>query len=94
MRSQYLPPLVQEKKLRVKDMMLQYMQKMEQIAQSQQASIQSLERQVGQLAKALIEREPSNHPYTTEVNSKETTMAVTLSLCKYWIILSLSPRLN
>ena len=78
LRSRYLPPLVQEKKLRVKDMMLQYMQKMEQIAQSQQASIQSLEKQVGQLAKAMIERGQGKLSSTIEVNPKEATMAITL----------------
>ena len=63
-------------------MMLQYMQKMEQIAQSQQASIQSLERQVGQLAKALTKSEPSKFPCTTEVNPKEGTMSISLCLEK------------
>ena len=54
-------------------MMLQYIQKMDQLVQSQQASIQNLEKQVRQLAKALTERGQGKLPSTTEVNLKETT---------------------
>ena len=60
--SQYLPPPTQEKKPSVENMMLQYMQKLEQITQFQQASIQSLEKQVGQLAKSMTERGKVNCP--------------------------------
>ncbi|XP_027156233.1 uncharacterized protein LOC113757260 [Coffea eugenioides] len=74
-----------EKKSNLEEMMLQYMQKVDQkmdqfdkLAQSQQASIQNLKRQVGQLVKVVTKRAPGKLPSSTEVNPKETTMAVTL----------------
>ena len=64
---------------------MQYMSKMEardakvdQVIQSQQDTIQSLERQVGQLAKAVSDREKGKLPNTSEVNPKESVMAITL----------------
>ncbi|XP_071923296.1 uncharacterized protein [Coffea arabica] len=66
-------------------MMLQYMQKVDQrmdqfdkLAQSEQASIQNLERKVGQVVKTVTRKVPGKLPRSTEVNPKETTMAVTL----------------
>ena len=52
------------------------------LAQSQQASIQNLERQVGHQAKAVIERISEKLPNSTKMNPKETTMAVTLCSSK------------
>ena len=64
---------------------MQYMSKMEardakvdQVIQSQQATIQSLERQVGQLAKAVLDHEKGKLPSTSEVNPRESVMAITL----------------
>ena len=48
--SQFSPQLAQEKKSNFEEIILQYMHKMDQfdrLAQSQQASIQNLERQIG-----------------------------------------------
>ena len=47
-------------------------------AQSLQVSIQNLERQVDQLAKAVAERGPGKLPSNIEVNPKKTTKAMTL----------------
>ncbi|XP_027090326.1 uncharacterized protein [Coffea arabica] len=76
--SQYLPSLAQEKKPSVENMMLQYIQKLEQITQSQQASIQRFEKKVGPLSKGITEKGQDKLPSTTQVNPKEATMAITL----------------
>ena len=75
---------VQEKKSPLEDLLMQCMSKMEardakvdNIIQSQQATIQNLERQVGQLAKAVSEREKGKLPSTSEVNPKDV-MAISL----------------
>ena len=44
----------------------------------QSVTIQNLERQVGQLAKQLLERPPGSLPGNTIVNPKETAMAIQL----------------
>ena len=54
------------------------MDQFDKLAQSQQASIQNLKRQVGQLVKVVTKRAPGKLPSSTEVNPKETTMVVTL----------------
>ena len=63
-------------------MMMQYMAKLkakvDQVVQSNQASIHNLETQVGQLAKAVSERTQRKLPSNTEVNPKEGVMAITL----------------
>ena len=62
--------------------MMQYMAKLEakvdQVVQTNQASIHNLETQVGQLAKAVAERSQGKLPSNTEVNPKEGAMAITL----------------
>ena len=57
---------------------MQFMSKMEatdakvdQAIQAQQATIQNLERQIGQLAKAVSDREKGKLPNTSQVNSRE-----------------------
>ena len=50
------------------------MDQFDKLAQSQQASIQNLKRQVGQLVNVVIETAPGKLPSST----KETSMAVTL----------------
>ena len=52
--------------------------KVDQVVQSNQASIHNLETQVGQLAKTVAERGKGKLPSTTEVNPKEGAMAITL----------------
>ena len=72
----------QERKPPMEDLLMQCMAKMDakvdQIVQSQQSTIQNLERQVGQLAKAVSDREKGKLPSTSEVNPKESVMAITL----------------
>ena len=54
------------------------MDQFDKLAQSQQASIQNLKRQVGQLVNVVIETAPGKLPSSIEVNPKETSIAVTL----------------
>ena len=51
---------------------------MDQAIQAQQAIIQNLERQIGQLAKAVSDREKKKLPSTSQVNSREDLMAISI----------------
>ena len=62
----------QERKPPLEDMFMQFMSKMEardakveQVIQNQQATIQNLERQMGQLAKAVLDRDKGKLPSTS-----------------------------
>ncbi|XP_050222157.1 uncharacterized protein LOC126672251 [Mercurialis annua] len=54
------------------------MQKTDSLLQNQQASIKSLEKQIGQLALSMSNRTNGSLPSNTEVNPKEQVMAITL----------------
>ncbi|XP_019158452.1 PREDICTED: uncharacterized protein LOC109155179 [Ipomoea nil] len=53
-------------------------EKIDKVAQSNEASIHNLEVQVGQLAKLVAEKDRGKFPSTTEINPREGAMAVTL----------------
>ena len=68
---------------------MQFMSKMEardanvdQAIQAQQATIQNLERPVGQIAKTISDREKGKLPSTSQVNPKESVMAISLRIGK------------
>ena len=50
----------------------------DQAIQAQQATIQNLERQIGQLAKTVSDREKEKLPRTSQVNSREDLMAISI----------------
>ncbi|XP_050220067.1 uncharacterized protein LOC126670394 [Mercurialis annua] len=83
------PPPQQEKKPSLEDMMAQFManqdghnkkmeQRMSQIENVHQSSIHNVERQLGQLAKKIAEREQGKFPSNTETNPKEGDMTISL----------------
>ena len=56
--------------------------KVDKVIQAQQTTIQNLERQVGQLAKAMSDREKGKLPSTPQVNPRESVMAISLRSAK------------
>ena len=52
--------------------------KVDQAIQAQQTTIQNLERQVGQLAMAISDRDKGKLPSTSQVNPRESVMAISL----------------
>ncbi|PPR98938.1 hypothetical protein GOBAR_AA21730 [Gossypium barbadense] len=72
MPKEYKPPILYLKKLKTDRM------NTETTLKNQQASIQGLETQIGQLVKMISERAPGNLPSNTEPNPKAHVKAVTL----------------
>ncbi|XP_050233798.1 uncharacterized protein LOC126682206 [Mercurialis annua] len=62
----------------LEDMLMQHMQKTDSLLQNQQASIKSLENQIGQLALSMSTRTNGSLPSNTEVNPKEQAKEITL----------------
>ncbi|XP_055960526.1 uncharacterized protein LOC126667263 [Mercurialis annua] len=91
-QRQVLPPQQQnipDRKLSVEEMLSQFLAtqdttikkmdaKIDQLAQSSQASIHKLELQLGQLARTVAEREQGKLPSNTENNPREVVMSISL----------------
>ncbi|XP_038707297.1 uncharacterized protein LOC120002610 [Tripterygium wilfordii] len=68
----------QEKKANVEEVLAQFMIKVENRFQNQDATMQNIERQIGQLTHILTERPQGSFPSTIETNPKEQANSITL----------------
>ncbi|KAG8497291.1 hypothetical protein CXB51_008564 [Gossypium anomalum] len=93
------PPYQQEKKPNLEEMLSKFIslsetcfQNTETTLKNQQASIQGLETQIGQLSKLIFERPPGSLPSNTEPNSREQLNAINVRNEKGLVVSEPEPK--